>query len=417
MASLETWIGLRYLRAKKRNGFMSFITLISILGIALGVAALIIVLSVVAGFQKDIRGALLHVAPHAEIGYFEMGGGEKWQDLRKYVQGKKEVLATAPYIADQALLANSGEVQGVQLRGILPDEEKKVVDYSDKMKVGRFDDLRPGEFDIILGEGLAEALGAEQGGKVTVITPEGNVTPAGVVPRLKQFNVVGIVKTGVYELDHSLALTHLIDAQTLYRLGEDNVNGLRLKLADPHNAPEFTQNLIPVAEQHKIWVRDWTFSNRSYFEAVKFEKLMLFIILTLIIAVAAFNLVSSLVMAVTEKQADIAILRTLGLSPGSVMKIFMVQGAFAGFVGTLVGVVVGVLVGVNMGRIIAAVENLIGKKLVNPQFYFIDYVPSHVDLNDVVIIVAISLSLSFLATLYPSWRAAKTQPAEALRYE
>lgn len=417
MASLETWIGLRYLRAKKRNGFMSFITLISILGIALGVAALIIVLSVMAGFQKDIRGALLNVAPHAEIGYFEMGNGENWQDLRRYVQGKKEVLASAPYIADQALLANSGEVRGVQIRGILPEEEKKVVDYGDKMTSGSFNDLHPGEFDIILGEGLAEALGAEKGGKVTVITPEGNVTPAGVVPRLKQFNVAGIVKTGVYEVDNSLALTHLTDAQTLYRLGEDGVNGLRLKLADPQNAPEFTQNLIPAAEQHKVWVRDWTFANRSYFEAVELEKRMMFIILTLIIAVAAFNLVSSLVMAVTEKQADIAILRTLGLSPGSVMKIFMVQGAFAGFFGTLVGVVVGVLLGLNVGKIIASFEGLMGKKLVNPQFYFIDYVPSDVNPHDVAVIAAISLTLAFIATLYPSWRAAKTQPAEALRYE
>lgn len=417
MASLETWIGLRYLRAKKRNGFMSFITLISIAGIALGVMALIVVLSVMAGFQRDIRGALLNVAPHAEIGYFEMGNGERWQDLRSYVRDKKEVLGTAPYIADQALLANAGEVRGVQVRGILPDEEKKVVDYSNKMVSGRFDDLRAGEFDIILGEGLAEALGTEKGSKVTVITPEGNVTPAGVVPRLKQFNVVGVVKTGVFEVDNTLALTHLTDAQTLYRYGENGVSGLRLKLADPQNVQAFTQNLIPKAEQSRVWVRDWTFSNRSYFEAVELEKRMMFIILTLIIAVAAFNLVSSLVMAVTEKQADIAILRTLGLSPGSVMKIFMIQGAFAGFFGTLIGVVLGVLLGMNVGKIISFFEDLGGKKLVNPQFYFIDYVPSEVNPNDVAVIAAISLTLAFLATLYPSWRAAKTQPAEALRYE
>ncbi|MDO4641115.1 MAG: lipoprotein-releasing ABC transporter permease subunit [Neisseria sp.] len=417
MASLETWIGLRYLRAKKRNGFMSFITLISIAGIALGVMALIVVLSVMAGFQKDIRGALLNVAPHAEIGYFEMGNGETWQDLRRYVKDKKEVLASAPYIADQALLANAGEVRGVQIRGILPDEEKKVVDYSNKMSVGSFNDLKQGEFDIILGEGLAEALGAEKGGKVTVITPEGNVTPAGVVPRLKQFNVVGIVKTGVFEVDNSLALTHLKDAQTLYRMGENGVNGLRLKLADPQNAPDFTQKLIPAAEKGKVWVRDWTFSNRSYFEAVELEKRMMFIILTLIIAVAAFNLVSSLVMAVTEKQADIAILRTLGLPPSGVMKIFMVQGAFAGFFGTLIGVVFGVLLGVNIGKIISFFEKLTGRQLVNPQFYFIDYVPSYVNPHDVMVIAAISLSLAFLATLYPSWRASRIQPAEALRYE
>lgn len=416
MASLETWIGLRYLRAKKRNGFMSFITMISIAGIALGVMALIVVLSVMNGFQKEIRGQLLNVAPHAEIGYYDSSAGESWQDLRKYIAGKKEVLATAPYVADQALLANAGEVRGVQLRGILPDEEQAVVDYGQNMPQGSFKDLKAGEFDIILGQGLAEALGAEAGGKVTVITPEGNVTPAGVAPRLKQFNVVGIVKTGVYEVDNSLAMTHLQDAQVLYRMG-DGVGGLRLKLADPQNAPSFTANLIPKAEQDKVWVRDWTFSNRSYFEAVELEKRMMFIILTLIIAVAAFNLVSSLVMAVTEKQADIAILRTLGLSPGGVMKIFMVQGAFAGFFGTLIGVVLGVLLGLSVGRIVAFFENLFGVHLINSQIYFIDYLPSDVNPRDVVVIACISLLLAFLATLYPSWRAAKTQPAEALRYE
>lgn len=416
MASLETWIGLRYLRAKKRNGFMSFITVISILGIALGVWALIVVLSVMNGFQKEIRGQLLNVAPHAEIGYYTAENGETWQDLRAMVQGKKGVLATAPYVADQALLANSGEVRGVQIRGVLPEEEKNVVDYGNDMPQGSFDDLKPGEFDIILGEGLAEVLGAEVGGKVTVITPEGNVTPAGVVPRLKQFNVVGVVKTGVYEVDNSLAMIHLQDAQVLYRLG-GNVGGLRIKLADPQNAPDFIRNLIPPADQDNIWARDWTFSNRSYFEAVELEKRMMFIILTLIIAVAAFNLVSSLVMAVTEKQADIAILRTLGLSPGGVMKIFMVQGAFAGFMGTLVGVVTGVFTGVNVGHWIAFFERLSGTHLINSQVYFIDYVPSDVNAGDVVVIACISLALAFIATLYPSWRASKTQPAEALRYE
>ncbi|MDO5639407.1 MAG: lipoprotein-releasing ABC transporter permease subunit [Neisseria sp.] len=416
MASLETWIGLRYLRAKKRNGFMSFITLISIAGIALGVTALIVVLSVMNGFQKEIRGQLLNVAPHAEIGYYDTGNGEDWQSLRRYVKDNKAVLASAPYVADQALLANAGEVRGVQIRGVLPEEETKVVDYGKDMPAGSFADLKPGEFDIILGEGLAQALGAEVGGKVTVITPEGNVTPAGVVPRLKQFNVVGIVKTGVYEVDNSLAMTHLRDAQVLYRMGE-GVGGLRLKLADPQNAPALIAGLIPQADQDKVWVRDWTFANRSYFEAVELEKRMMFIILTLIIAVAAFNLVSSLVMAVTEKQADIAILRTLGLSPKGVMKIFMVQGAFAGFFGTLIGVICGVLLGLSVGRIVAFFENLFGVHLINSQIYFIDYLPSDVNPRDVVVIACISLVLAFLATLYPSWRAAKTQPAEALRYE
>lgn len=236
------------------------------------------------------------------------------------------------------------------------------------------------------------------------------------MPRLKQFTVVGLVKTGVYEVDNSLAMTHIQDARVLYRLDKE-VAGLRLKLADPQNAPALTATLIPEAQRDTVWVRDWTFSNRSYFEAVELEKRMMFIILTLIIAVAAFNLVSSLVMAVTEKQADIAILRTLGLSPGGVMKIFMVQGAFSGFFGTLAGVVCGVLLGWNVGRVVAFFENLLGVHLINSQVYFIDYLPSDVDMGDVALIACISLGLSFVATLYPSWRASKTQPAEALRYE
>ena len=416
MASLETWIGLRYLRAKKRNGFMSFITMISIVGIALGVTALIVVLSVMNGFQKDIRGQLLNVAPHAEIGYYNVASTPDWQNLREFVKGKKEVLASAPLVSDQALLANSGEVRGAQISGILPTEEKNVVDYGKNMPTGSFDDLKPGEFNIILGQVLAQELGAEVGGKVTVITPDGNVTPAGVVPRLKQFNVVGIVKTGVYEADKTSALIHIQDARVLYRLDE-NFGALRLRLADPQNAPSFTAKLIPDAKKDEVWVRDWTFNNRSYFEAVELEKRMMFIILTLIIAVATFNLVSSLVMAVTEKQADIAILRTLGLSPGGIMKIFLVQGAFAGFFGTLVGVVCGVLLAWNISKIVEFFEDLFGVHLIKSQVYFIDYLPSDVNLKDVAVIACISLGLAFVATLYPSWRAAKTQPAEALRYE
>ncbi len=416
MASLETWIGLRYLRAKKRNGFVSFISMISVIGIALGVTALIVVLSVMNGFQKEIRGQLLSVAPHVELGYFAPEAGDDWHQLQKLVANRKEVLASAPYVADQALLSNAGEVRGVQLRGIDPQQEGLVVDYGKEMPVGRFSDLKSGEFNIILGQDLASALDVTVGEKITVITPEGNVTPAGMVPRLKQFNVVGVVKTKIFEVDNTLALIDLQDAQVLYRMGEE-VTGLRLKLADPQNAPTFTSQLIPAEWQSKVWARDWSFQNRSYFEAVEMEKKMMFIILTLIIAVAAFNLVSSLVMAVTEKQADIAILRTLGLSPNGVMKIFMVQGAVAGFFGTLFGVIVGVVLGWNVGHIVGFFERISGKQLINSQIYFINYVPSDVRLADVVLIAVISLVMAFLATLYPSWRAAKTQPAEALRYE
>lgn len=416
MISLETWIGLRYLRAKKRNGFMSFITLISIIGIALGVTALIVVLSVMNGFQKEIRHQLLSVAPHAELGFYENNFDQRWQDLQKLVQDKPQVLASAPYVADQALLAHSGEVRGVQIRGIDPALETKVVEYAHDLVQGHFSDLHAGQFELILGKDLADVLGVGVGDKVTVITPDGNITPAGMVPRLKQFTVVGLVKTKIYEVDNSLALTHIRDAQVLYRMG-DAVSGLRLKLADPQNAPHQIQGIVPAQLQKQVWIRDWTYQNRSYFQAVEMEKRMMFIILLLIIAVAAFNLVSSLVMAVTEKQSDIAILRTLGLPPSGVMRIFMIQGAIAGLLGTLIGVIFGVLLGSTIGRIVAFFENLTGTHLIDAQVYFINYLPSDVEATDVGMIALISLLLAFVATLYPSWRAAKTQPAEALRYE
>ena len=415
MLSVETWIGLRYLRAKKRSGFMSFIGIISIVGIAIGVMALITVISVVNGFQKDVRSQLFSVAPHAEIGFYDAGGGS-WQDLRKLVADNKNVVGSAPYIADQALLAINGEVRGVQIRGIDPAEEKQVVGYWRDMPSGGFESLRPGEFDIILGSGLAEALGVETGGKVTVITPEGNVTPAGMVPRLKQFNLVGTVKTGIYELDNALALTHIDDAQTLYRL-DTGFAGLRLKLADPQNAPAVAASLLPAGEQDKVWVRDWTFSNQSYFNAVELEKKMLFVIMFFISLVASINLISTLIMTVTEKQSAIAILRTQGLPPSGIMKIFFVQGALLGLIGTAFGTVFGLLLAANIGAILKWAEGLMGRKLIESQVYFLDYLPSHIVWSDVATIVSISIGLSLLVTLYPSWRAAKTEPAEALRYE
>ncbi len=418
MVSLETWIGLRYLRAKKRSGFMSFISVMSIVGIALGVIALIVVLSVVNGFQKEIRGQLLNIAPHAEVGHIVTGENatQTWQSLQQKFAGKPQVLATAPYVAGQGLIANSGEVRGIRLRGILPEQEKSVVDFANKMSVGSFDDLKADEFNIILGSGLAQILGAEVGGKVTVITPEGNVTPAGVVPRLKQFSVVGIVKTGVDEADNSMALIHLADAQKLYRL-DDAMIGLRLKLADPQNAPAVMQTLLPESERTNLWTQNWTDNNRSYFNAVEMEKRMLTLLLTCIIVVAVFNLVSSLVMAVNEKQSDIAILRTLGLSPRGVMKIFVVQGMVSGVLGTLTGLVLGLLLAWKIGAIIAQIEQWFGIQFVSSQVYFINYLPSDIQASDVIGVVSISLILSLLATLYPSWSASRTQPAEALRYE
>lgn len=414
--NLETWIGLRYLRAKKRSGFMSFISMISMVGITLGVVVLILVLSVVNGFQKEIRGQLLNVAPHAEVGYVPSVEGKTWRDLQAIFEQKKGVVATAPYVAGQALLASSGEVRGAQLRGVLPEMEGRVIDYSKDMVSGSLNALKSDEFNVILGKGLAESIGAEVGEQITVMTPEGNVTPAGVVPRLKQFNVVGIVKTGVEDADNMLALTHLEDAKKLYRWGEEGV-ALRLRLADPQNAPAVMRDLFDEKMLETLWVRNWTDSNRTYFNAVEIEKRLLTLLLTCIIVVAVFNLVSSLVMAVTEKQSDIAILRTLGMSPRSVMKIFIVQGMVAGILGTFFGVIFGLLLAWKIGAIVGFVEQIFGVQLVAAQVYFINYLPSDIQAADVISVALISLFLSFVATIYPSLSAAKTQPAEALRYE
>ena len=416
MNSLETWIGLRYLRAKKRSGFMSFISIISIVGIAIGVIALIVVLSVMNGFQKEIRGQLLKVAPHMEMGYLMPEGGETWQGLAAMAQQNKRVLGVAPYVAGQALLANEGEVRGVQIKGIDPANFAQVSEFGDALPPATYQKLRAGAFDVVLGQDLADALGVVEGEKVTVITPDGNVTPVGMVPRMKQFNVVGIVKSGIFAVDSTLAMTNMQDAQTLYRIGDEGVT-LQLRLSGPDTAPDVTAQILPADKVNKVWVRDWTFQNKDYFQAVEVEKKMMFIIMFFISLVASINLVSTLIMTVTEKQAAIAILRTLGLPPSGIMKIFMVQGVLLGLIGTLWGVVVGVLLALNIGHIVHGIEAIMGRKLIASAVYFIDYVPSHVVLSDVLIIAGISLLLSFLVTLYPSWRAAKTQPAEALRYE
>ncbi|MDO5686270.1 MAG: lipoprotein-releasing ABC transporter permease subunit [Neisseria sp.] len=414
MLNLETWIGLRYLRAKKRNGFMSFISVISIVGIALGVMTLIVVLSVMNGFQRDVRAKLFNVAPHMEIGYIDPEQNHNWQELTQLAAQKKHVLASTPYVLGQALLTNAGEVRGVMLQGIEPQSYEAVTALKSHLQAGSIDTLSAGEFNIVLGSGLAYALDAQIGNKVTVLTPQGNVTPAGMVPRLKQFNVVGIAHSGVYEMDENLALIDLNDAQKLFRMG-DQVSGVRLKLDNPQDAPEMKAGMFP--ERQDLWVRDWSFQNQSYFEAVAMEKRMMFIIMAFISLVASFNLVSSLVMTVNEKRADIAILRTLGMSPRGVMRIFMVQGAIAGTLGTVIGVVLGVVIAWNIGSIVRFIENLVGRPLVQAQVYFLDYIPSDVQVSDVSVIAGISLLLAFLATLYPSYRAAKTEPAEALRYE
>ncbi|BBF84465.1 lipoprotein releasing system transmembrane protein LolC [Aquitalea magnusonii] len=410
----EVLIGLRYLRAKRRNGFISFISLISIVGIALGVAALIIVLSVMNGFQKEIRGRILSVASHVEISAFD-GRLPQWQSMAKVAERDSHVLAAAPFVNGQGLFSAYGNVRGGMVRGIEPVLEDKVVDVGQHMLKGRLEALKPGSFGIVLGVELARQLNVGLGDKVTLFTPEGTVTPAGMIPRYKQFTVIGIFKVDMFEYDASLAMIHLQDAQVLSRMG-DTVSGVRLKLDDPMLAPLVKANLQQALAQ-QAQVSDWTDTNANYFRAVQIEKRMMTIILTLIVAVAAFNLVSTLVMVVTDKQADIAILRTLGAAPSSIMKIFMIQGSVAGVSGTLAGVVGGVLVALNLDVIVPLIERVLGTKLLSSEVYMIDYLPSDVQLGDVSTITVIALLLALLATIYPSWRAARTQPAEALRYE
>jgi len=410
----EMFVGLRYLRARRRNGFISFISLMSVLGIALGVAALIVVLSVMNGFQQEIRGRMLSVVSHVEVGSYD-GRVAGWPTLAANLTQQPHVLAAAPYVNAQGLLSSGGSVRGAMVRGIVPQQEDKVIDLGQQMQRGKLTDLQPGMFGILLGYELARALGVEVGDKVTLITPQGNVTPAGMMPRLKQFTVTGVFKIGMFEYDSSLAMIHLRDAQVLFRMGQD-VSGVRLKLDDPLQAPQVKAALNSQLAANQV-ASDWTDMNSNYFRAVQIEKRMMFIILTLIVAVAAFNLVSTLVMVVTDKQADIAILRTLGASPASIMQIFMIQGSVAGVLGTLSGVAGGLLLAFNLDVILPAIESVLGMRLLSSEVYLIDYLPSEVQLSDVVTIAVISLVLSLLATLYPSWRAARTRPAEALRYE
>lgn len=414
MRPYELYIGLRYTRAKRRNHFISFISLISMLGIALGVAALIVVLSVMNGFQDELRSRILGVAAHIEISGFDNTLGD-WQKVSAESLKTPEVEAAAPYVMGQGLLAYDQAVQGAVVRGIVPTLENGVTDVGRKMRVGSLSALRPGEWGIVLGAELARTLAVGLGDKVTVITPQGQITPAGMVPRLKQFTVVGIFQIGMFEYDSGLALIDLQDAQKLFRTG-DHVSGVRLKLDDLYRAPAVARNLSKTLVGDYD-IRDWTQSHVNFFRAVQMEKRVMFIILLLIVAVAAFNIVSTLVMVVTDKQPDIAILRTLGASPASIMKIFMVQGAIIGFIGTGLGLLSGVVLALNIGTVVPFIENIVGMKFLSADVYQISELPSKLEWNDVWVIGLVALVLSWLATLYPSWRASRTNPAEALRYE
>ena len=413
----EWQIGWRYTRAGRagrRNGFISFISLVSMLGIALGVAALIIVLSVMNGFQKEVTDRMLSVVAHVEVLDPQGEALPDWRATAAAARKNPAVVAAAPFIAMQSLIARGDEMRGVVVRGIDPAEEVNVTPLAAMMKTGPLAQLQPGAWHIVLGSELARALRVRAGDSVTLVAPGGQVTPAGTVPRLKSFTVAGTFDSGHYEYDSSLALIHLDDAAKLYRL--DGATGVQLKLADLHQARAVAQQLadaLPLG----LLVRDWTRTNRNWFDAVQLEKRLMFIILTLIVAVAAFNLVSTLVMTVTDKRADIAILRTLGASPRSVMGIFVVQGAASGIIGTAAGVGMGLLVAVNIGTLVPALERLLGVAFLPGSVYLISRMPSDPRLSDVLPITLISLVLAFVATLYPSWRASRVKPAEALRYE
>jgi lipoprotein-releasing system permease protein len=399
----ELFVGLRYTRAKRSNHFISFISVTSMLGIALGVAALIVVLSVMNGFQKELRARILGVASHVQI--VGAGGGlSDWQGIAQEAQTNPQVAAAAPYVMAQGLISHRQTVQGTLVRGVAPEAEDKVAEIGSHMKSGSLGALRAGGFGIVLGSELALSVGARLGDRIVLIAPQGQVTPAGILPRLKQFEVVGIFEVGMYEYDAGLALIHLEDAQRLYRM-EDRVSGVRLKLHDLFRAPAVARELSR------------TLSHANFFRAVQIEKRVMFIILLLIVAVAAFNIVSTLVMAVADKRADIAILRTLGAAPGEIMKIFIIQGALIGVIGTIVGVAGGVLLASNVDVVVPAIERVFGTQFLAKDVYYISDLPSDLNLQDVIVIAVTSFALSLLATIYPSLRASRVNPAEALRYE
>ncbi len=411
---LPVYIGLRYTRARRRNHFISFISLISMLGIALGVTALITVLSVMNGFEKELRERILGVVAHATV---RATGGvlDDWPGLADTIAVRPGVTGLAPFITAEGMISHESRVSGVMLRGVLPAREGEVSELPERMSFGRIDDLVPGEFGIILGRELARSLGVTPGDRVIVITPQASVTPAGFLPRLKRFTVVGVFEIGMHEYDSALALVHIDDAATLFRM-DGGVSGLQIRLDDLFRAPRFSNELTAELPP-EYRVQDWTRQHANFFRAVQMEKTVMSVILFLIVAVAAFNLVSSLVMMVTDKHADIAILRTLGASPAAVMAVFIVQGSIVGAVGTLLGLIGGVSLALNIDTVVPAIERLFGMRFLAPDVYYISDLPSDMRWDDVFLITGVAFVLCLLATLYPAWRASRVNPVEALRYE
>jgi len=410
----ELLLGLRYTRAKRRNHFISFISLASMLGIGLGVATLIVVLSVMNGFESELRSRILGMASHATISGNSEGLPD-WSGVAAMASQNPDVAATAPYIEGEALVKVGSEISGTVIRGVLPGEEAKVSEIGKHMASGALGDLKGGDYNIVLGYELAQQLNVAVGDKVDLMIPQLSVTPAGVLPRFRRFNVVGVFRIGMYEFDRGLVLVHLDDAAALYRMGS-NVTGVRLKLNDLFQAPRVAREIAQMTPG-AYFVSDWTRSHANFFRAVATEKTVMFLILSLLVGIAAFNIVSTLVMVVQDKQADIAILRTLGATPRSIMAVFMVQGSVIGVIGTIIGVSLGVLLALNVQTLVPLLEAATGRQFLSPDIYYISDLPSDLKLADVMQISLLSLALGLVSTLYPAWRASRVQPAEALRYE
>ena len=408
----EGFLGLRYLRASPRRGVVSLIAAIAMLGLSLGVAVLIVVLSVMNGFEEELRTRILSLTAHATISGVE-GRMSNWRAQDAKLAHFPGILADAPYIEDQGLVTHAGQSAGILLRGVLPDAERRVADLTPHLLSGHLSDLQPGKYRVILGKDLAEAIGAKLGDRVVVIVAQGDVTPVGVMPRMRAFEVVGIIAVGMYEYDRRIALFALQDVARLERMGDD-VTGIRLNVADMYAAPRVVR-AAAVALGGNYLVEDWTTQHANFFRSIEITKRILFIMLSAVVAVAAFNIVSTMVMVVKNKRRDIAILRTFGSSPASILSVFVVQGSLIGTLGIALGVILGVLISVNLQQLVHGLESIVGFKFLDARVYFMSDLPAHVRLSDVVKICAFAFALACMSTLYPAWRAARLLPAESLR--